>query len=66
MIDPARLDATRKAFADVTARLEDAAHVASEGQAVQDRVEACKICDQLIEQMNAMIQRLHRLQRRLR
>lgn len=59
------VDHARKAFADMTATLEDAALVASEGQAAPDLERARRTCDRLIAELEACLKRLQRLRRRL-
>jgi len=66
MIDPARLDAARKAFADITVELEDAALIASEAQSVRDLAQARTACNRLGVSLNAIRTRLVRLISRLR
>lgn len=59
------VDEIRKAFADITAALEDAALVATDGQAVTDLANARLTCDQLIEFLESCLRRSHRLRWRL-
>ena len=66
MIDPARLGAARKAFADITVELEDAALIASEAQSVRDLAQARTACNRLGVSLNAIRTRLVRLISRLR
>lgn len=65
MIDPARLDAARKAVADLTAELEDAALIASEAQSVRDFTQARKACSRLIGHLFRTRRNVDRLRRQI-
>ncbi len=59
------VDHARKAFADMTGTLEDAALAASDGQAATDLEAARRTCDCLIAVLEACLKRLQQLRRRL-
>ncbi len=65
MASPANLNSARKAFADITGALEDVALLASEGQSVPEPVEARRQCERLIVIVEACLDRLNHLRRRL-
>jgi len=65
MIEATRVEAARRAFADVTGLLEDAAVVAAEGQASPDLSAARQSCDRLITLLETTLARLQQLRRRL-
>ncbi len=66
MAKAVRVEAARMAFAEVTGALEDASLVAAEGQAALDLAAARQTYVRLLAQIDACIERLHRLRRRLR
>ena len=59
------LDAMRKAFAEATATLEDAAPMAADGQAVADNDAARRHCEHLVAAVETCLGCLQRLRRRL-
>lgn len=65
MTETARVETARKAFAEATGALEDAAIVATERQAAPDLVAARQSCDRLIDALGACLAQLQRLRRRL-
>ena len=65
MTDATRVEAARRAFAKVTGVLEDSSVVAAEGQATPNLSSARQSCDRLIALLEACLDRLQRLRRRL-
>jgi prophage DNA circulation protein len=65
MAEEPGLDAVRRAFADLTGALEDAAVLAAEAQAAASRGDARQRCEDLITAINLCLGRLQRLKRRL-
>ncbi len=59
-------DAVRKAFADLTAQLEDASLLASQGQGIESIYEAHNYRKRLATAVDRICQRLRRLERRLK
>jgi hypothetical protein len=59
------LDAARRAFADISGALEDAALLACEAQAAPNYDEVRQHCDRLVAAVEDCLGRLHRLRRRL-
>ena len=59
------LEATHKAFAEITGALEDAALLTSEAQVAPGLVAARQSCDRLIVAVETCRGRLHDLRRRL-
>ena len=59
-------DAIRKAFADLTAQLEDAALIAAQGQGIENIYEARRYSKRLAAAAGRIGQRLRRLERRLK
>jgi len=64
MTEATQVETARKAFADVTGSLEDAAVVAAEGQASPNLSAASHSCDRLIVLLKSSLARLQRLRRR--
>ena len=65
MTKASTIDDARKAFADITATLEDMAVLASEGQSAPDIAAARKLTAQLIRRLRSCLGRAHHLRRRL-
>jgi len=65
MNEAALVETAREAFAEVTGVLEDAAVIAAEGQASPKLSAARQSCDRLINVLEACLERLQRLRRRL-
>jgi len=61
MTNQTPLDAVHKSFADITAKLEDAALIASEAQSVPDLAKARKVCNRLRGQLTATRRHIDRL-----
>ena len=59
------IDNAQKAFADITAALEDAALVASEGQAAPDIAAARLMCDRTIRLLGSCLGKAQYLRSRL-
>lgn len=59
------VETVRRALAELTGALEDAALIAAEGQAARDITDARQTCDRLIAALETCLGRLHRLRRRL-
>lgn len=65
MTETARVETARKAFAEVTGVLEDAAVMAADGQASPNLLAARQSCDRLIALLKTTLAQLQRLRRRL-
>ena len=65
MTEATRVEAARRAFAEVTGALENATIVAAEGQASPSLSAARKSCDRLIALQETCLTRLQQLRRRL-
>ena len=65
MTKASRVEAARRAFANVTESLEDATVVAAEGQASPNLSAAHQSCDRLIVLLETCLARLQRLRRQL-
>ena len=65
MTEAARVETARRAFAAATGSLEDAAVVAADEQASPNFTAARQSCDRLITLLEACLEQLQRLRRRL-